>query len=570
MREMRRVVIVGGGFGGLNCGRALASRTDLSVTLIDRRNYHLFQPLLYQVAMAGLSPGDIAQPIRGLFASASNTRVVQAEVESINTEARRVVSTAGAFEYDYLVLAAGAQHAYFGNDEWEDHAPGLKTLEQATEIRRRVLSAFERAEFERDQTRRRALLTFVVVGGGPTGVELAGAIGEMTRFTLARDFHNIDPKLTRIVLIEAGPRILPSFDPQLSSRASTELERLGVQLWTNSAVTRINAEGVFVGQEHLASNCVIWAAGVQASPVGKTLHGEQDRQGRVMVRADLSVPGYPEVLVIGDQAHFKAPYMERPLPGVASVAIQQGRHAARTICADLDGRRRTEFRYVDKGQMATIGRRRAVMQKGGFRSAGVFAWFVWLLVHIYFLTGFRNRLFVLIQWSWSYLTFARGTRLIVEKEWRSYPKKPDAAPALDAAAPAPAPAQAQPAPPAQPSSAHAPQSSRASSAPARPAAMHDAAPHSRPRDSARPPQSRGSDLPQPAMTTAAMATAAMAGAAELPPSVMPYTPPAATISVESVRVAIPPPPAVGEEPVTRTWQVPDQWEEPTTMYPTRE
>lgn len=419
MREAR-VVIIGGGFGGLNCARQLARRRDVSITLIDRRNYHLFQPLLYQVAMAGLSPGDIAAPIRGLFSRRSNVHVVQNEVEAILPDSRRVLGSAGSYDYDYLVLATGAQHAYFGHDEWEDHAPGLKTLEQATEIRRRVLSAFERAECERDATRRRALLTFVVVGGGPTGVELAGAIGEMTRFTLAKDFRNIDPKLTRIVLIEAGPRILPSFDPELSSRATSELERLGVQLWTNSAVTHINADGVFVGQEHLASASVIWAAGVQASEIGAHLGVPQDRQGRVIVGADLSVPGYPEVLVIGDQAHFKAPHMERPLPGVASVAIQQGRHAAEIIAADLEGRKRTQFRYLDKGQMATIGRRRAVMQRGGYRSAGMLAWALWLLVHIYFLSGFRNRLFVMIQWSWSYLTFARGTRLIVEKEWRSH------------------------------------------------------------------------------------------------------------------------------------------------------
>lgn len=418
MREARRVVIVGVGFGGLNCARQLARRKDLSITLIDRRNYHLFQPLLYQVAMAGLSPADIASPIRGLFSSRRNVHVVQGEVEAVVPDSRQVLSTAGSYDYDYLVLATGAQHAYFGHDEWEDFAPGLKTLEQATEIRRRVLSALERAECERDVARRRALLTFVVVGGGPTGVELAGAIGEMTRFTLAKDFRNIDPKLTRIVLIEAGPRILPSFDPELSSRATSELERLGVQLWTNSAVTNINADGVFVGLEHLASATVLWAAGVQASPLGACLGASLDRQGRVQVKEDLSVPGYPEVLVIGDQAHFQAPNMDRPLPGVASVAIQQGRHVAENICADLDGRNRAPFRYRDKGQMATIGRRRAVMQRRGFRSAGMLAWVLWLFVHIYFLSGFRNRLFVLIQWGWSYLTFARGTRLIVEKEWR--------------------------------------------------------------------------------------------------------------------------------------------------------
>jgi NADH:quinone reductase (non-electrogenic) len=442
MLETRRVVIVGGGFGGLNCARRLSGRRDLSVTLIDRRNYHLFQPLLYQVAMAGLSPSDIATPIRGSFSSRSNVHVVQGQVEAILPDTRRVLGTAGTYEYDYLVLAAGAQHAYFGHDEWEDYAPGLKTLEQATEIRRRVLSAFERAECERDITRRRALLTFVVVGGGPTGVELAGAIGEMTRFTLAKDFRNIDPKLTRIVLIEAGPRILPSFEPELSSKATSELERLGVQLWTNSTVTNINGNGVFVGEEHLAASSVIWAAGVQASAIGAFMFTEQDRSGRVRVNADLSVPGYPEVLVVGDQACFQAPYMERPLPGVASVAIQQGKHAADVIVADLEGRKRSGFRYLDKGQMATIGRRRAVMQFGNFRSAGVFAWSVWLFVHIYFLSGFRNRLFVMIQWAWSYLTFARGTRLIVEKEWRSYGARKDvAAPPVEAPVPASVPVE---------------------------------------------------------------------------------------------------------------------------------
>jgi NADH dehydrogenase len=505
MREAWRVVIVGGGFAGLNCARQLAKRRDVSITLIDRRNYHLFQPLLYQVAMAGLSPGDIASPIRGLFSRRSNVHVVQGEVDAVLPDSRRILGTAGSYDYDYLVLATGAQHAYFGHDEWEDYAPGLKTLEQATEIRRRVLSAFERAECERDATRRRALLTFVVVGGGPTGVELAGAIGEMTRFTLAKDFRNIDPKLTRIVLIEAGPRILPSFEPELSSRATSELERLGVQLWTNSTVTHINADGVFVGQEHLASCSVLWAAGVQAAAIGAQLGGELDRQGRVVVGADLSVPGYPELLVIGDQAHFKAPHMDRPLPGVASVAIQQGRHAAEIICADLDGRARTQFRYRDKGQMATIGRRRAVMQRGGFRSAGMLAWVLWLLVHIYFLSGFRNRLFVLIQWSWSYLTFARGTRLIVEKEWRSHANK-----------------QAQP----------------------------KLATGTRPAPGDRAPQSGkvplGSTLPAPGMV----------------PIDAPFT---ASLRPAPAPAAAAP---AADEADTATWESPlDSWDEPTTAYP---
>jgi NADH dehydrogenase len=424
---MKRVVIVGGGFGGINCAKALAGRDAIEVCLIDRRNYHLFQPLLYQVAMAGLSPADIASPIRGLFSRSDNVRVVQAEVTGVQADERRVITSVGPFEYDYLVMASGAQHAYFGNEHWEAHAPGLKNLEQATEIRRRVLSAFERAECEADPAERRRLLTFAVVGGGPTGVELAGALGEMTRFTLARDFRTIDPTLTRIVLIEAGARILPTFESSLSSQATRELERLGVQIWTNSRVTHVSEAGVYVGDEHIAASTVIWGAGVQASGLGASLGVERDPQGRVVVSADLSIRGRPEVLVIGDQAHFRAEGAGRPLPGVASVAIQQGRHAASTILGDAAGRDRSPFRFVDKGQMATIGRRRAVMQRGPFRSAGMLAWWTWLFVHIYFLSGFRNRLFVLMHWSWSYLTFSRGSRLIVDKEWRSYASGGEAA-----------------------------------------------------------------------------------------------------------------------------------------------
>jgi len=448
---LKRVVIVGGGFGGINCAKALAGRRDVSVCLIDRRNYHLFQPLLYQVAMAGLSEADIASPIRSLFSGYENVRVVQAEVTGVDVNARQVKTAVGAFEYDYVVLASGAQHAYFGNEQWEDHAPGLKNLEQATEIRRRVLTAFERAECEPDPSRRRALLTFAVIGGGPTGVELAGAIGEMTRFTLARDFRNIDPKLTRIVLIEAGPRILPSFDPELASRAARELEQLGVQVWVNSRVTDVTANGVRVGEEHLACNTVIWGAGVQASALGKSLPAKTDAQGRVVVGEDLALADQKNVFVIGDQAHFRPADAERALPGVASVAIQQGRHVAQLILADLRGQPRAAFRFNDKGQMATIGRRRAVLQRGRFRSAGTFAWSMWLLVHIYFLSGFRNRVFVLLHWCWSYLTFSRGSRLIVEKHWHSYAAPPEAsigapltrsiaAPPPSVPVPAPAPA----------------------------------------------------------------------------------------------------------------------------------
>jgi NADH:quinone reductase (non-electrogenic) len=423
---MKRVVIIGGGFAGINCARELGNKPDIKVALLDRRNYHLFQPLLYQVAMAGLSPCDIATPIRGLMSRYDNVHVIHGDVTGIDVNSRVVHSSAGSYGYDYVVLATGAQHAYFGQEQWEQHAPGLKTLEQATEIRRRVLSAFEQAECETDANRRRALLTFVVVGGGPTGVELAGAIGEMSRFTLARDFRNIDPKLTRIVLVEAGARILPAFDADLASRATRELEKLGVQLWTHARVTRISPRGVYVGEEHLGASTVLWAAGVQASHLGKDLQVPRDPQGRVMVGGDLSIPERPEVFVVGDQAHCRPRGSERALPGVATVAIQQGLYVAQTILADGVSPRRP-FVFRDKGQMAAIGRRRAVMQRGRFRSAGVFAWLMWLLVHIYFLSGFKNRLFVLMQWSWSYLTFARGSRLIESRDWRSYPDPPLAA-----------------------------------------------------------------------------------------------------------------------------------------------
>lgn len=414
----KHVLIVGGGFAGLAAAKRLAGRRDLRVTLIDRRNHHLFQPLLYQVAMAGLSPADIAVPIRSLLRDAKNVRVIAAEVQSVDLEARTIGGDFGSLTYDYLLLATGAQHAYFGHDDWEAHAPGLKTVEQATEIRRRVLSAFELAEREPDAETRRHQLTFVVVGGGPTGVELAGALGEMSRYTLTRDFREIDPKLTRIMLIEAGSRILPSFSETLSSRATRDLERLGVQVWTGSRVTAVDATGVQVGDERISAATVLWAAGVQASSLGRALGLPCDRQGRVHVERDTSLPGHPEVFVAGDLAHFAT--TSGPLPGVATVALQQGRFVADAIIGDLRGKPRPAFRYLDKGQMATIGRRRAIVESHGIKVTGFSAWVAWLLVHIYYLTGFRNRLFVLLSWAWSYLTFARGARLIVSKRWESY------------------------------------------------------------------------------------------------------------------------------------------------------
>jgi len=418
----KRVVIVGGGFAGLSAARGLARERGVEITLIDRRNHHLFQPLLYQVAMAGLSPAEIAAPIRALLRGAKNVEVRQEEAVGADLERRVLRTRADGREhehpYDYLILACGAGHAYFGRDEWEEHAPGLKTLAQAVEIRHRVLSAYERAEVESDATRQRALLTFVVVGGGPTGVELAGALGEMSRFTLARDFRNIDPALARVILIEAGPRILPSFSDELARRATRDLEALGVQVWTSSPVTRIDASGVEVGRERIETATTLWAAGVEASPLGKALGLATDRLGRIPVGPDLALPERPEVFVLGDQAHALAAN-GAPLPGLAPVAMQQGRFSARAIRDELRGRPRGAFAYRDRGQMATIGRSRAIADTGRLQFGGFAAWLIWLIVHIYFLVGFKNRLFVVLQWAWSYLSYGRGARLIVSREWRS-------------------------------------------------------------------------------------------------------------------------------------------------------
>jgi NADH dehydrogenase len=411
-----RVVIVGGGFAGLNAAKKLAHARDLEVTLVDRRNHHLFQPLLYQVATAGLSPADIAVPIRGILSRHRNTRVLQGEVNSVDFASRKVVTEFGALEYDYLLLACGARHSYFGHADWESYAPGLKTIEQATEIRRRILLAFEKAERSQDPDARRKFLTFVIVGGGPTGVELAGAIGEMSRYTLARDFRAINARLTRVFLMEAGPRILPMFAADIADRATHDLETLGVQVWTSSQVTRVDEQGVQVGDEQIQAGTVIWAAGVQASSLGGRLGLPVDRQGRIIVEPDLSIPGHPRAFVAGDQAHCKL--HGEPLPGTATVAMQQGWYVARTIQREMRGQPREPFRFVDKGIMATIGRDRAVVQLGRWKIYGRLAWFAWLVVHIYYLTGFRNRLLVVLQWAWSYTTYRRGARLIVDKQWQ--------------------------------------------------------------------------------------------------------------------------------------------------------
>lgn len=417
---MKNVIIVGGGFAGLNAAKELGNQKGFQVTLIDSRNHHLFQPLLYQVAMAGLSPAEIARPIREMLGKYRNVRVLQGTVQSVVPDQRRVITDFGEKAYDYLILAGGAKHTYFGHSEWEEHAPGLKTIEQATEIRRRVLLAFEKAEREDDPADQKKHLTFIIVGGGPTGVELAGAIGEMSRFTIAREFRKIDPKLTRVILIEAGPRILPSFSNTSAGKATRDLEKLGVQVWTSSMVTRVTHDGVEVGDERVRAATVLWAAGVKASHLNQSLDAPLDNLGRVVVEPDLSIQNHPEIFVCGDQAAIIPPDSGKPLPGLAPVALQQGRYVGKMLIRREKGLPVKPFSYRDKGQMATIGRSRAVAEFGRLKISGFFAWVAWLLVHIYYLTGFKNRLFVVIQWAWAYLTFDRGARLIVEKDWQFY------------------------------------------------------------------------------------------------------------------------------------------------------
>ena len=417
----KRVIIIGGGFAGLAVGKRLGSFPGLDVTLLDRRNHHLFQPLLYQVSMAGLSPADIASPIRSIFRRHPNVRVMLGAAESIDVVAKNVRTDFGNLPYDYLIVATGATHSYFGHQQWEEHAPGLKNIEQATEIRRRVFQAFELAERETDPQAQRRLLTLVVIGGGPTGVELAGALGEITRFTLAKDFRTIDPGNARVILIEAGDRILPGFDLRLSHHAKRDLEKLGVQIWLSSRVTNVTADGVTVGAEFLKSSCVLWAAGVRASALTGTMGLPLDNAGRVIIDETLSPVGHPEIFVLGDCAALRDEKSSQWLPGLAPVAMQQGRHCARQILADLSGQQRKPFRYVDKGMMATIGRSRAVLQFGRLRMVGWPAWMAWLLVHIWYLVGFRNKVLVYIQWIWSFLRYKRGARLIIDKSWKLKP-----------------------------------------------------------------------------------------------------------------------------------------------------
>ena len=410
-REEAHVVVLGAGFGGLTATRAL-NVPGVRVTLVDRSNHHLFQPLLYQVATAALAAPDVSAPIRKLLWRQQNCTVLMAGVQRIEVEKRRVLLEGRHLDYDYLILATGVTSAYFGQDRWAAHAPGLKTIGDALDVRRRILRAFEAAELETSPEARRAWTTFVVIGGGPTGVELAGALAEIAGRTLARDFRHFDPRTTRVILIEAGPRLLSTFPEQLSAKARQQLENLGIEVRTGSAVTDLGPDFVELGNESIATRTVLWAAGVQASPLTTHLGVPMDRAGRIWVEEDLSVPDRPEVFVIGDL--IAKTQNGRPLPGVAQLAVQSGRHAAKNVMLSVLGQTREPFRYVDKGSMATIGRHKAVAQLGRFHFSGVFAWWLWLTVHLLSLVGFRSRLSVLIEWAFAYFTWQRGSRVILE------------------------------------------------------------------------------------------------------------------------------------------------------------
>jgi NADH dehydrogenase len=402
-------VIVGGGFGGLNAARAFAGK-NAQVTLVDRRNHHLFQPLLYQVATAALNPADIAVPIRKILRSQGNVEVLLAEATSVDLAQKTVTLDDGTLSYDYLIVATGARHSYFGRDEWTAAAPGLKTIGDALEIRRRVLSAFELAEREPDAAKREAWLTFVVVGAGPTGVELSGALCEIAQHALARDFRHIDPAQSRVILLEGSERVLPPYAPSLSEKARKQLVALGVDVRTGQKVTNIDFEGVDVGEQRISARTVLWAAGVTGSGFGRALGVPLDRAGRVPVEPDLSLAGHPEVFVVGDLACLVVDGAQ--VPAVAPAAMQEAKHAAANVLCSLNGKPRRPFRYQNKGSLATIGRTAAVADLGKLKLSGALAWLAWLFIHLLFLVGFRNRLFVVVQWMWSFVSYDRGARLI--------------------------------------------------------------------------------------------------------------------------------------------------------------
>jgi len=411
--ETKRIVIIGGGFGGLYAARTLA-KTDANITLVDRRNYHLFQPLLYQVATAALNPSDIAAPIRAVLRKQKNISVIMGDVQAIDTDRRIITMADGELAYDILIVATGATHSYFNHPEWEENAPGLKTIEDALEIRRRVLRAFEAAERETDPERQKAWLNFVIVGAGPTGVELAGALSEIARQTMLRDFRRINPSSARVILVEGKERVLPPYPPPLSAKAADQLRHLGVEVITDAVVTRINDHEVCIGDTTIPARTILWAAGVQASPLAQSLGVPLDRAGRVLVEPDLSIPGHREVFVIGDLAAAKNADGSL-VPGVAPAAIQEGIHTAKNIARILNDQPALPFRYRDKGSLATIGRAAGVADLGPIKLSGFIAWAAWLSIHIFFLIGFRNRVLVILQWAWSYLTYQRGARLITGK-----------------------------------------------------------------------------------------------------------------------------------------------------------
>jgi len=411
MRAVPHVVVVGGGFGGLWAARALRD-APVRITLVDRGNHHLFQPLLYQVATAGLSAPNIAAPLRHILRGQKNVTVLLGEVDNIAPDAKQVRLADGrTLDYDHLLLASGATHAYFGHDDWAAHAPGLKTLDDALEIRRRILTAFERAEAEDDAAKREAWLTFAIVGGGPTGVELAGTLAEIARHTLHGEFRRADPRKARVLLLEAGSRVLSSFPESLSAKARTQLDKLGVEVRTGIPVAAIDGEGVQLGEERIAARTVLWAAGVAASPLARDLRVPLDRAGRVIVQPDLSVPGHPEIFIAGDLASLQ--YDGKPVPGVAPAAKQMGRHVAQAIRARMQGRAPVPFRYRDFGNLATIGRMAAVVDLHGFKFSGLLAWWFWLAAHVFFLIGFRNRMVVMIDWAQAYWSYQRSARIIL-------------------------------------------------------------------------------------------------------------------------------------------------------------
>jgi len=411
-RNLPRVVIIGGGFGGLEAAKALR-KANVRVTLLDRQNHHLFQPLLYQVATAALSPADIAEPLRHILRKQENAEVIFGEAQRIDPDQKCVVTAEGEIAYDYLIIAAGARHSYFGHDQWEKFAPGLKSLDDALEIRRRMLLAFEIAEKTDDDAERDAAMTFVVVGAGPTGVEMAGAIAEIARVTLVKDFRHIDPSQARVLLLEGADRVLPPFTRDLSESARRQLFDIGVEVRLRTVVENVSDKGVVLkGGEEIPARTIIWAAGNAASPLGASLGVPLDKQGRVIVKEDCSIPGHPDVFVIGDLAHYAPGGGDRPLPGLSPVAMQQGRHAARQVLILLAGGWTERFEYFDKGTMATIGRNKAVADAGFMRFSGIFAWLAWAFVHVLFLVGFRNKVLVLINWVWAYATYGRGARLI--------------------------------------------------------------------------------------------------------------------------------------------------------------